>query len=323
MSSIGLPGTPGSTGNVLCSGGAGFIGSHLVDALIKKGYFPVIIDDLSTGLKENINSKAIFIRKDINDDLGEIFDHYKFDYVFHLAARMNLRKSIISAKDDAKINIIGSLNIIENCVRSKVKHLIFSSTGGAMYFVEEWEDQPQKSFVEEYDICPISPYGLAKSTIESYLDIIDNIYELPSASLRYSNVYGPRQNAGGEAGAISIFIEKALRNEDIVIFGNGEQSRDFIFVDDVISANLLMLDKKLEDAFNVGSNTSITINELADKIIKITNSKSKIIHKENIIGEIKHTKLNCGKLQNRGWSNKVDFDTGLEKTIKYYQDKLK
>lgn len=305
--------------NILVTGGAGFIGSHIVDALASKGHNVIVLDNLSTGQASNTNN-GLLIQRSISDPLNDIFDQYQFDYVFHLAAQINLRHSIKEPQQDAQTNILGSLNVLENCIRTNVKRVIFSSTGGAMYSSKAaFRLSSRLPFSETSKADPESPYGLAKLTIEKYLHMFNKLYGLKSTVLRYSNVFGPRQNSKGEAGVISIFIEKALKNEDIIIFGNGTQTRDFIYVDDVVKANMLALDVELDDVFNVSSNTQYSVSEISDKILQYTNSSSKIIHAAPIKGEMLHTRLNADKLKVRGWSPTWNIDDGIQATIDYFK----
>lgn len=294
----------------LITGGAGFIGSHLTDILLKQDHQVVVIDNLSTGTFDNFNIFPTFYKEDITDPdaIERIFDKHQFDYVFHLAAQINLRHSIKNPSHDARTNIVGSLNIIENCIRTNVKKLIFSSTGGAIYSPAAklpWDEQSETN--------PQSPYGLAKLTVEKYLQL----YQLPYVALRYSNVFGPRQSARGEAGVIAIFIEKALKGENLTIFGDGSQTRDFAFVDDVVRANLLAMD--LEGTYNVSSNTQTSVNDIADMILKKTNSPSQIIHAAPIAGELLHTRLSSEKLIQTGWKSEWGMEDGIEKTIEYFR----
>lgn len=295
---------------ILCVGGAGFVGSHLVDSLIQRGHQVVVIDNLSTGTIDNLGVFPTFYKEDITDPaaIKEIFNKHQFDYVFHLAAQINLRHSIKEPAFDAHTNIVGSLNIIENCIRTNVKKFIFSSTGGAIYSPAAtlpWNEQSETN--------PQSPYGLAKATIERYLQL----YPLPHTILRYSNVYGPRQHSKSEAGVVSIFIEKALKGEDLIIFGDGKQTRDFCFVNDVVEANLLAMG--LEGIYNVSSNTQISVNSVAQMILGKTGGKSQIIHAEPVKGELLHTKLSSEKLITEGWGATCDMEAGIEKTIGYFQ----
>lgn len=294
------------------------IGSHLVDRLISLGHKVIIIDDLSTGNINNVNSEAIFINKSITDDLTDIFDEYCFDYVFHLAAQINLRHSIKEPKYDANINIIGSLNIIEYCVKFKVKKVIFSSTGGAIYSSDN--DLP---FKETSKVDPESPYGLAKLTVENYLKFFSKVDKLDYVILRYSNVYGPRQNHLSEAGVISIFIKNALENKTITIFGDGNQTRDFINVEDVIDANIFAMDK-LTGIYNVSSNIQISVNEICQKILGLIDTTSDIYYSPAIVGEMRNSVLSWDKINHESrWVPKIDLNEGLEKTVQYFSNIVK
>lgn len=298
---------------ILVTGGAGFIGSNLVDSLIAKGHEVSVIDNLMTGNKKNVNSKAKLIVKDIRDDLNSLFSESKFDYVYHLAAQANVRKSLENPKEDASINIIGSLNIIENCVKHNVKKIIFSSTGGAIY-----SKDAKIPCNEESEIKPESPYGLAKFSVENYLRILGNTKKLNYCILRYSNVYGPRQDAKGEAGVVSIFIDRLLKNEDLIVFGDGEQTRDFVFVKDVVNANLMAMEKNLSGFFNVGTGKEISVNELAKMLLKITGKKSKVVHGSAIQGELLRNALNASKLSGKGWKNEYNLEKGLKETVEWF-----
>ena len=302
---------------ILVSGGAGFIGSNIVDVLLAKNHTIVVVDDLSTGDLDNLPkfpnfSKTNFIHKSITEDLSYIFDKYRFDYVFHLAAQIDLRKSIKEPKFDAETNIIGSLNIIENCIKFGVKKLIFSSSGGAVY-----NPNSKLPWDEDSEVAPKSPYGLSKLTIEKYLNIID----LPYVALRYGNVFGRRQSSKNNAGIISIFIDKALKNDDFIIYGTGEQCRDFIYIDSVVEANVLALEKNLCGIYNVSSGIQISVNDIAKIIIDITKSKSKIIYKPAIQQELLYSQLSSQKLINEGWNKPLSLEEGIKKTVDYFIEK--
>jgi UDP-glucose 4-epimerase len=299
--------------NILVTGGAGFIGSHVVDALVKLGHEVIIIDNLSTGNFDNIHG-GIFIKRSITDSLDDLFAKYNFDYVFHLAAQINLRHSIREPQQDALTNIVGSLNVLENCVRHKVKRVIFSSTGGAIYSVDA-----ALPFTESSEAKPESPYGLAKLTIEKYLEMFRKIHGLQYTVLRYSNVYGPRQNAKGEAGVISIFINNALENKNLTIFGDGEQTRDFVYIDDVVSANMLAMESELDGIFNVSSNTQTSVNQVADKILNMLNSTSQVIHADAVPGEMLYTMLSADKLISKGWNSGWTIDAGIQSTLNFFK----
>lgn len=301
--------------NILCTGGAGFICSHLVDALVAKNHKVIILDNLSTGNYRNINDKAIFHHLDICDPKVEsIFSENQIDYVFHLAAQVNLRKSLEHPAFDAQTNIVGSLNLIQNAVKYKVKKLIFSSTGGAIYA------SGQKLPWREVDLeIPKSPYGLAKLTVEKYLYLMQQLHNFESVNLRFSNVIGPRQ-AGGESGILSILSSKALKNEDINIFSTGEQSRDFVAVEDVVSACMLSMNKTLKaKAYNVSTNTQTTVSQLLEMVIKLTNSKSKINYLPAIPGEVEHTRLSYDWLAKEGWKPTITLEQSVKNTIDWFR----
>jgi UDP-glucose 4-epimerase len=296
---------------ILVTGGLGFIGSHLVDRLVSDGNEVVVLDNNSTGSLLNANDKAISIWGNINDHhlLEELFSFHKFECVYHLAAQINLRKSILDPLMDAETNILGGLAVIKKCIDHKVKKIIFSSTGGAIY--SERAPQP---FWELSLPQPSSPYGLSKLTLESYLKLMKDLKGLDYVALRYSNVYGPRQNPHGEAGVISIFKDRALKGLDLTINGNGEQTRDFVYVADVVEANILA--QNLSGIYNVSSNTETTVNDIALKILSLTKSQSKINHAPAIGGEMIRCRLSSDKIKGEtGWQTSCSFDIGLERTI--------
>src|SRR6056297_1143722 len=234
---------------ILVTGGAGFIGSHIVDKLISQNNKVVIIDNLSTGQKENINKKARFYKADItNKKIKEIFKKEKPDIVFHLAAQINVRKSIQNPLLDTKVNVLGSLNIFQAAKESNVKKIIFSSTGGAIYGKAKQIPTP-----ETCQPKPQSPYGLSKLTTENYLKLYHKLFNINYTILRYSNVYGPRQNTLAEAGVIAIFTKQLLKNKTPVINGQGKQTRDYVYVKDVVSANILSIKKGDNKTFNIGT----------------------------------------------------------------------
>lgn len=303
---------------ILVTGGAGFIGSHLADSLVEKGNFVFVIDNLSTGLKENVNEKAVFYKADIRDvgEISKIFKKEKFDYVFHCAAQINVRHSIENPLEDAKTNILGSLNIIENCVKNNVKKIIFSSTGGAIYGAD------CKIPSSETEIAkPESPYGIAKLTIENYLDFYKKIYGLDYAALRYSNVYGPRQNSNREAGVISIFMNNIFSGKQLVINGSGNQTRDFIYVKDVVRANLFSL-KGLSGIYNVGTGIETSVNDIVEMIDKYFDINVSKINGPEINGELMRNCLNIEKLKKEGWKPEYDLNKGIHETWNWFKNYL-
>jgi len=302
---------------ILVSGGAGFIGSYLVDRLIKDGHQVVVIDNLSTGKKENLNPKAKFYKVDIQSPkISQIFKKEKPEVVFHLAAQVDLRKSVENPIESAKVNILGSLNILENCQKFKIKKIIFSSTGGAIYGEAKIISTP-----EDYPANPLSPYGIEKLTIEKYLDYYWKIFKIPYISLRLANVYGPRQNSKGEAGVIAIFCDKMLCGKQPIIYGLGCQTRDFVFVDDVAEANILAMKSKKVGIFNIGTGKETDIDTVFEKIKKLIGVKCKEIHAPAQLGEQKRSCLNYTKAKKElGWQPKYSLENGLKETINYFKN---
>ncbi|MFH0819965.1 MAG: NAD-dependent epimerase/dehydratase family protein [bacterium] len=304
---------------ILITGGAGFIGSHLVDAFIKRGYKVVVVDNLSTGRKKNFDPKAKFYKMDIQDKkLSGIFRREKFDFVSHHAAQIDVRLSVADPLFDARVNILGSLNLLECCRRNKVKKIIFASSGGAMYGDTEVIPTP-----EDYPAKPCSPYGIAKVTVEHYLYYYKIEFGLPYVCLRYSNVYGPRQNSKGEAGVVAIFADKMLNEVQPVINGAGKQTRDYVYVGDVVRANLLALEKKVEGEFNVATTKETSVNELFAKMVKILNRPFKETHGPAKSGEQKRSCLSYEKIKKiLLWQPAVGLDEGLELTIKWFKENI-
>jgi UDP-glucose 4-epimerase len=300
----------------LITGGAGFIGSHLTDKLIKKGNEVVIIDNLSTGKKENINPKAKFYQADIQDQkIFQIFEKEKPEAVFHYAAQIDVRKSAENPMESAKINILGSLNILENCRNYGVKKIVFASSGGAMYgdskIIPTPEDCPER---------PVSPYGIEKLVFERYLDFYKKEYGLDYLALRFANVYGPRQNSKGEAGVVAIFFDKIISGGQPVINGLGRQTRDFVFVDDVIRANILAIEKNKSGIFNIGTAKETDVNDIFKKIKTALNSKTKETHGPAKAGEQERSCLDFKKAKKTlGWEPEYNLNKGLEKTKEWFQ----
>ncbi|AEM78227.1 SDR family oxidoreductase [Thermoanaerobacter wiegelii] len=300
---------------VLVAGGAGFIGSHIGDLLIENGYEIVIVDNLSTGKEKFINKKAIFYKKDItDDDLYEIFRKEKPDYVIHQAAQIDVQKSIDNSVFDAKVNVLGTVNILECCRKSGVKKIIYASSA-AVY------GNPEYLPIDEgHKINPISSYGISKHTAEHYFEVYSQLYDLKYTILRYANVYGIRQDPKGEGGVISIFTDKMLKGERPVIFGDGNQTRDFVYVKDVAKANLLALERGDNEVVNVSTNKPTSINELVDMMNKIMNTSLEPIYTEPRKGDIMHSYLDNKKaLDVLGWKPEYSLEDGLRETIEYYR----
>ena len=301
---------------ILITGGAGFIGSHLTDKLIEKGHSVVVIDNLSTGKKENLNPKTKFYEADICDSkIAQIFKEEKPEIVFHFAAQIDVRKSIDNPMSDAEINILGSLNLLENCRKVDIKKFIFISSGGAVYgdtnIIPTPETQPEN---------PESPYGITKMTIEKYLCFYKKTFGLNYTILRPANVYGPRQDSKGEGGVVAIFCDKMLKNEEITINGDGEQSRDFVFVDDVVNATFLSIKGEKSNIYNIGTGIETNINEIFRKIKELTNSNCEEIHELAKSGGQTRSCLDYSKAkQELGWQPKYNLEDGLKETIKWFK----
>jgi len=302
----------------LVTGGAGFIGSHLVDRLIKGGHKVVVIDNLSTGRKENLNPKAKFYKIDIcSYRISQIFKKEKPEIVFHFAAQIDVRKSVENPVEDAKINILGTLNILENCKKYNIRKVIFASTGGAIYGDADIVPTP-----ETYPELPLSPYGIAKLTIEKHLSYYYKVFGLPYVSLRLANVYGPRQNSKGEAGVVAIFCDKMLSKKQPIINGDGKQTRDFVFVDDVVEANISALKKDKVGIFNIGTARETDVNTLFKKLRELTDSKCAKIHGPTLPGEQKRSCLDYSEAKRElGWQPKYSLDKGLKKTVEWFRNK--
>jgi len=298
---------------VLVTGGAGFIGSHLVDEALEEGYDVVTIDNLNNGKLENLNKDAKFYKVDIVDidNLSLVFEKEKPDYVIHLAAQISLRESLKNPIYDAEQNILGSINILECCRKFNVKKVVYASSAAVYGF-------PKYLPVDEkHPINPFSPYGVSKHTVEHYLQYYHENFEIDYIILRYSNVYGERQDPLGEAGVIAIFIDKLKKGERPIIFGDGEQTRDFIYAKDVVEANLLALEKETENkVFNISTNTETSVNELFKKIKEIMNSNINPIYK-NPIKEVRNIRLDNSLAEKElNWKPKVELNEGLKKIAK-------
>lgn len=301
---------------ILVTGGAGFIGSNVVDRYIADGHDVVIVDNLSTGKKANLNFKARFYQVGIEEaDLEGVFKKEKPDIVNHHAAQIDVRKSVAEPAFDANVNIIGSLNLFEQCVKSKVKKVIFASSGGAGY-----GEQIRFPADEEHPFQPLSPYGITKVSVELYLYFYAITYGLDYTILRYSNVYGPRQDPLGEAGVIAIFTNAMLRNETPIINGDGKQTRDYIYVDDVVEANVLSLSKGSRQAFNIGTGIETDVNKLGEKLSNLIGYKGQIKYGPPRPGEQRRSVIDPGKARKQlGWEPLVSFDEGLKKTIEWHR----
>jgi UDP-glucose 4-epimerase len=301
--------------NILVTGGAGFIASHIADAFIESGHNVTIIDNLTTGREENINPKAKFFKVDIRDDLSKIFEEGKFDVVNHHAAQIDVRRSVSDPIYDAGVNILGTLNLLQNSVKYRVKKFMFASTGGAVYGEQDYFPAD-----ENHKQQPLSPYGISKLAVEKYLYFYKEVHGLRYTILRYANIYGPRQNPLGEAGVVCIFLDKILAGEQPIINGSGEQTRDYVYVKDVVKANLLTLNEEDSEIYNVGTGIETSVNELFRLINQNFNNSIKEVHGPAKPGEQMRSVITSEKLFKKfGWKPSTKLEDGLKETIDYYK----
>ena len=303
--------------NILVTGGAGFIGSHVVDAYINDNHNVVIVDDMSRGRKEFINPRATFHQISISDpQLANIIQKESIEVINHHAAQISVSDSVKNPVKDAESNIIGTLQLLQNAVECGVDKFIFASTGGAIYGEQDYfparEDHPQK---------PTSPYGLSKLSVEGYLKFYKEQYGLKSIIFRYGNVFGPRQNPNGEAGVVAIFNNRLLKGQAPIINGDGEQTRDYIFVRDVVNANLLALKLNGSDTFNVGTGQETSVNELTHLILEVAESNIDVQTSKKNIFEQRRSCLDYKKLKGSlNWSPKVSLKEGLSETFIFFKN---
>jgi len=303
---------------VLITGGAGFIGSNIADRLIEIGHSVAIVDNLATGKKENINSKAIFYEYDVREkDLISVFKMVMPDIVIHNAAQLSVRLSVEDPLYDSSVNVVGGLNVFNCSSQCGVKKVIFASSGGTVY-----GEQVQFPADETHSTNPISPYGVAKLASEKYLNYFNNAYGLKYTALRYANIYGPRQDPLGEAGVVAIFSKKLLTGEIPVVNGDGSQTRDYVFVEDVVAANIKAIESDFIGCVNIGTETETTVNELFN-ILKSASGKRDIneSHGPAKPGEQYRSVLANGLAKKvLGWEPAVSITKGLEMTYKWFKD---
>ncbi|HEX2121186.1 MAG TPA: NAD-dependent epimerase/dehydratase family protein [Thermoanaerobaculia bacterium] len=308
------------TRHVLITGGAGFIGSHLADAFLRRGWRVSIIDNLSTGRRHNVDPKAELFEADLREATTlRLLDELRPDVVVHQAAQVDVRSSMNDPAADAETNVVASLRLLQKSVDIGVKRFLFASTGGAIY--GEPLEVPQ---TESHPQGPLSPYGCAKLAVEHYLHYYREVHGLSTAALRYANVYGPRQSAHGEAGVVAIFADRMLRGEDVTINGSGEQTRDFVFVGDVVAANLAVADRdELAGAFNVGTGVETSVTQLHGMMASILGVTRPPLHAPAKTGEQLRSVLDGSRLRAiAGLSEPVALRDGLEETLEWFRAKL-
>ncbi len=302
---------------ILVTGGAGFIGSHVVDLFISKGYEVVIVDDLSTGRASNLNPAAKFYKIDIRDPkIREIFEAERPDYVSHHAAQMDVRRSVAQPLFDADVNILGSINLIECAREFSVKHFVYISSGGAAY------GEPERvPCVETDPINPICQYGASKHTVEHYLYMYHYNYGMNYTVLRYPNVFGPRQDPHGEAGVVAIFTGKMLLGEPVTINGDGEQTRDYVFVGECAYANYLAVTvDHASGIYNLGWGRPTSVNQIFTGLAEVTEYKLPANYGPAKVGETRHIYLDASKAKRElGWAPTRTLEEGLKETVEYFR----
>lgn len=304
---------------ILVTGGAGFIGSHVVDALIETGDEVIVIDDLSAGRRSNVSPKARFYQVDIrSQELRSIFEREGPEYVNHHAAHIDVAHSVDDPLHDASANILGSLNLLECCRRYGVKKIIYASSGGAVYGEPEYLPCD-----ESHPIRPISPYGASKYAVELYLHLYGQNYGLDYTILRYPNVYGPRQDPFGEAGVVAIFTLQMLLGKETTINGSGEQERDFLYIEDCVKANLLSMEGGSGQVYNLGTEKGTSIHHLFEEMKRLTAYSRRAVHGPPKAGEVFRICLDARKaLKDLEWSPTVGLQEGLERTLTYFERQL-
>ncbi|GMR13287.1 MAG: SDR family oxidoreductase [Gemmatimonadota bacterium] len=308
---------------VLVTGGAGFIGSHVVDAHLTRGDRVWVVDDLSSGKRENVPSEAEFVEMDIADaGLRDLFRDVEFQLVNHHAAQVDVRTSVDDPMLDAGVNVAGLLNVLEGAREAGTDRVIYVSSGGVIYGEPEQVPTPETA-----PKLPLSPYGVAKLAGEHYLHYYREIHGIDYVALRYANVYGPRQDPHGEAGVVAIFSQRLIGEEELTIFGDGEQTRDYVFVKDVVSANLKAADLDIPGgdgldavAFNVGTGRGTSVNRLADLLEEIAGIHPGREYRAERPGELRHSTLDAGRFAEWGWAPHFALQDGLRETFQFITD---
>ncbi|MDI6893887.1 MAG: NAD-dependent epimerase/dehydratase family protein [Bacillota bacterium] len=300
---------------VLVTGGAGFIGSHLVEALLARGHQVAVVDNLSTGRRENVPSGADFQAVDIGDPVraGEVFERFRPEIVYHLAAQTSVRRSTGDPAGDASTNVVGSINVLDASVRTGVEKVVYASSGGAIY--GEPDGLPVR---EDHPVRPLSPYGLSKYVVELYLRLYRDNHGLRYSVLRYPNVYGPRQDPYGEAGVVAIFSRTLLAGERPVIFGDGRQTRDYVYVADVVEASLLCLERGGDGVYNLGWGREVSVLELLASLQEVLGTDVPPRYDPPRPGEVSRICLDASRAKEElGWQPTTPLAEGLRLTARW------
>ena len=303
---------------VLVPGGAGFIGSHVVDAYVAAGHDVVVVDDLSTGKRENLNPKARFHQLDIVDPRTVELVRDERPAVLNLhAAQMDVRRSVADPLFDARVNILGTVNLLEAARKANVRRVLLVSSGGAVYGEQETFPAP-----ESHPTNPVSPYGVSKRAGELYAFFFQAEYQVPFVALRYANVYGPRQDPHGEAGVVAIFSQRMLRGEPVTVNGDGKQTRDYVYVGDIVRANLLALESTATGPLNIGTGIETDVNELARLLLAASGSRSEVSHGPAKAGEQRRSVVDCRRAGNvLGWRPETSLEEGLRRTVEWFRQR--
>ncbi|MFS8512490.1 MAG: SDR family oxidoreductase [Planifilum fulgidum] len=299
---------------VMVTGGAGFIGSHIVDRLIELGHDVIILDNLSTGKKAFIHPGASFYQVDLRDRrLGEILEAERPEAVIHQAAQIDVPTSVKDPLFDAETNILGTLQLLEACRRSGVRKIVYASSAAV------YGEPVFLPIDEEHPVDPLSNYGISKYTPECYLKVYKQLYGLDYTILRYANVYGIRQDPRGEGGVIAIFLERVLRKEALTIFGDGKQTRDFVYVGDIAEANIRALHRGSGRVFNLGTGVPTSLEELVRILGEVTEKEIRVEYAPERPGDIRHSHFDCRRAEKwLDWTPRIDLKTGLRMTYEYY-----
>jgi UDP-glucose 4-epimerase len=300
---------------VLLTGGAGFIGSHVAEALLERGHEVAVVDDLSSGKRANVPEGAVFYEADVRAGCGEVFAAFRPEALSHQAAQMDVRRSVREPDFDADVNVIGTVRLLQDCVRHDVSRVVFASTGGAIY-----GEQREFPAPEDHPQYPVSPYGVSKLAGERYLHYYHAQYGLSYRALRYANVYGPRQDPHGEAGVVAIFCGNLAAGRPSTIFGTGGQTRDYVHVHDVARANVLALEKKApSEAYNVGTGIETSVNQIYDLLRQASGKDLSPEYAPAKPGEQSRSSVNPSLVAHAlGWRPEVELAAGLEETFRYF-----
>lgn len=309
----------------LVTGGAGFIGSHLADALVGRGATVAVLDNFATGRRENVPDQATLLEIDLQDGAAvrQAVADFKPSHVFHQAAQASVKASVDDPVHDAAVNVVGGLHLLEAARSVGVERFVFASTGGALY----GEVAEGDAAADDWPVRPKSPYGAAKASFEYYLDVYRQNFGMRYTVLRYANVYGPRQDPFGEAGVVAIFVSRLLRNEPVTLFARRDPGddgcvRDYVFVDDVVQANMLAVDAALDGFFNVGTGIGTTTRQVLAAIEAALQTEAKVEPAPPRPGDLERSVVEPARLRDVGWTPAVSFLDGIQRTVTWFRERL-